>query len=345
MCGTVKEAKGIYRRGRIYWYKWQDQGNRKYVSLETDDPVEALRRAREVRGAPILQSSQGLLRDINRYLESKQKLNVYSPATERVTRAVLAEFASRLGESETDSVSRASAVAHYARLQSRVAETTAQIHMRALRAFFNWCVRERIIRESPFATVKLAKIDRYARLRFCTPAQREMLINEAPFNDLRFILLAGFHSGMRKNEIIEARVDWFDLRDAGAVHIKNTDTFRIKDRETRFVPLTGQFRDFLRSYLDGKERDAFVLKPAVKHGKGRYRYDFHRPYNDYMVEKQMRWVTAHVMRHTFASLLVQAGVSIFKVARWMGDGVEVVEKHYAHLSPQDRDIERMLTIT
>ena len=85
--------------------------------------------------------------------------------------------------------------------------------------------------------------------------------------DLRFILFAGFHSGMRKNEIIEARVDWFDLRNAGAVHIKNTDTFRIKDRETRFVPLTGQFRDFLRSYLDGKERDAFVLKPAVKHGK------------------------------------------------------------------------------
>ena len=120
------------------------------VSLETDDPVEALRRAREVRGAPILQSSQGLLRDINRYLESKRKLNVYSPATERVTRAVLAEFANRLGESETDSVSRASAAAHYARLQSRVAETTAQIHMRALRAFFNWCVRERIIRESPF---------------------------------------------------------------------------------------------------------------------------------------------------------------------------------------------------
>ena len=341
----MKEAKGIYRRGRIYWYKWQEHGERKYVSLETDDPVLALQRAREVRGAPILQSSQGLQRDINRYLESKRKLNVHSRATERVTRAALDEFASRLGEVETDGVTRASAAAHYARLQSRIAETSAQIHMRALRAFFNWCVKERIIRESPFAAVKLAKIDRYARLHFCTPTQREMLINDAPSDDLRFILFAGFHCGMRKNEIIEARVEWFDLRDAGAVHIKNTDTFRIKDRETRFVPLTGQFRDFLRSYLNGKGRDAFALKPEVKHGKGTYRYDFHRPYNDYMMEMHLRWVTAHVMRHTFASLLVQAGVSIFKVARWMGDGVEVVEKHYAHLAPQDRDIERMLAVT
>jgi integrase len=267
---------------------------------------------------------------------------VHSRATERVTRAALFEFADHLGEITTDSVTTASAGAHYARLQRRVAETTAQIHMRALRAFFNWCVKEKILRESPFRTVTLAKIDRYARLRFCNPAQRDMLINDAPTADLKFILFAGFHCGMRKNEIIEARVDWFDLRDNGAVHIKNTDTFRIKDRETRFVPLTGQFRDFLRTYLEEKEHHQFALKPAVAHGKGTYRYDFHRPYNDYMTEKHMRWATAHVMRHTFASLLVQAGVSIFKVARWMGDGVEVVEKHYAHLAPQDRDIERML---
>ena len=53
-----------------------------------------------------------------------------------------------------------------------------------------------------------------------------------------------------------------------------------------------------------------------------------------------RRVTAHVMRHTFASLLVQAGVSIYKVARWLGDGVEVVEDHYGHLAPKDSDIEK-----
>lgn len=341
----MKESKGIYRRGRIYWYKWQENGQRKYVSLETEDPVAALQRAREVRNAPHLQSSQGLLRDINRYLESKRKLNLHSRATERLTRAALTEFANRVGEMDTDSVTRASAATHYARLQNRVAETSAQIHMRALRAFFMWCVKERIIRESPFAAVKLAKIDRYARLRFCTSTERDTLIKDAPTDDVRFILFAGFHCGMRKNEIIEARVEWFDLRDSGAVHIKNTDTFRIKDRETRFVPLTRQFRDFLREYLAGKERDSFALKPNVQHGKGTYRYDFHRPYNDFMTAKQVRWVTAHVMRHTFASLLVQAGVSIFKVARWMGDGVEVVEKHYAHLAPQDQDIERMLAVT
>jgi hypothetical protein len=46
------------------------------------------------------------------------------------------------------------------------------------------------------------------------------------------------------------------------------------------------------------------------------------------------------MRHTFASLLAIAGVSIFKIAQWLGDDVKVVERHYAHLLPQDSDIER-----
>ena len=40
------------------------------------------------------------------------------------------------------------------------------------------------------------------------------------------------------------------------------------------------------------------------------------------------------MRHTFASLLAIAGVSIFKIAQWLGDDVRVVERHYAHLLPK-----------
>jgi len=338
----VQETNGIYKRGNVFWLKWQEGGKRHYVSLETSDAIDAITRAREVRKAPILQSSLGLKADITRYLETKVRLNIFSRGTARITRAALDEFADNSAHAETKAVTTASAVAHYEKLQKRVKETTAQIHMRAIRAFFSWCVKEKILRENPLLPVKLAKIDHYARLKFCTAAQRDLLIKKAPTDDLKFILFAGFHCGMRKNEIIEAQVGWFDLRENGVVHIKNTDTFRIKDREARFIPLTSKFRAFLKKYLAKKQHFEFALKPGVKHGKGTYRYDFHRPYNDYVAAQKLKWVTAHVMRHTFASLLVQANVSIFKVARWMGDGVEVVEKHYAHLAPQDRDIERMV---
>ena len=44
--------------------------------------------------------------------------------------------------------------------------------------------------------------------------------------------------------------------------------------------------------------------------------------------KDLTW---YVMRHTFASLLAQAGVDIFKIATWIGDSVATTVNHYARL--------------
>ena len=98
---------------------------------------------------------------------------------------------------------------HYEALQERASETTAQIHVRALRAFFN--AHKTIARINPFADLELAKIDQPARVIYCTKPQREALIKAATTDDLLFILLAGFDAGLRKNEIIEARVFFFDM--------------------------------------------------------------------------------------------------------------------------------------
>ena len=51
--------------------------------------------------------------------------------------------------------------------------------------------------------------------------------------------------------------------------------------ETRTIPMTKRFRRFLRRYLKGKQPGDFALKPEVTHGKGTYRYDFHRHFNDW----------------------------------------------------------------
>ena len=85
-----------------------------------------------------------------------------------------------------------------------------------------------------------------------------------------------------------------------------------------------------------------MLRGDVAKGRSIYRYDFSRPFADYMREKNCPWVTPHVMRHTFASVLASRGVSIYLIAEWMGDGVGVVQRHYARLLPTHAEIERML---
>jgi integrase len=64
-----------------------------------------------------------------------------------------------------------------------------------------------------------------------------------------------------------------------------------------------------------------------------------RPSAEYVAKHKCPEVTPHIARHTFASLLASAGVSIYKIAQWLGDDVRVVQQHYAKLLPKDADIE------
>jgi integrase len=144
---------------------------------------------------------------------------------------------------------------------------------------------------------------------------------------------------LRKSEIIAARVNWFDLR-AGLLHVQNdpASRFILKDRENRAIPLTKKFQRFLGEYLAGREPNSYVLKPEQAKGKTEYRYDFKRLLYTHFKHCGVT-CSIHDMRRSFASNRVSHGVSIYKVARWLGDGVLVVEKSYGHLAPADKDID------
>ena len=53
------------------------------------------------------------------------------------------------------------------------------------------------------------------------------MIENAPTDDLRFILFCGFHTGMRKLEIVEAVPECFNPQ-TKTVEIRATATFRRK---------------------------------------------------------------------------------------------------------------------
>jgi site-specific recombinase XerD len=48
--------------------------------------------------------------------------------------------------------------------------------------------------------------------------------------------------------------------------------------------------------------------------------------------------TLHTLRHTFASHLAMRGVSIYKVSQWLGHKSVNTTMIYAHLAPQDDEI-------
>jgi len=331
----AKKIRGIYQRGNIFWFARMQNGQRTQVSLRTSDYSEAVQNAMKIIEHPFLNDSGPLQQEVEAFLAHKMRQNEYSAASVESKQYALHEFANFTAKRRVADISTLDAERFYRALQERVSESTAQGYITTLRSFFNWLVELRKIRRNPVEGVQLARLDQKGRLLFCEPNERDRLIAKAPSDEIKFILYCGFHAGLRKNEIVEARPEWFDL-ERRALHVRPTDTFRPKDREARTIPLTREFQRFLRLY---GTRSPFMLRPEVSHGNARYRYDFRRPWHVFTHGQRLGWVTPHVMRHTFASLLASAGVSIYKIALWLGDDVQVVQKHYAKLSPKDEDIE------
>lgn len=125
------------------------------------------------------------------------------------------------------------------------------------------------------------------------------------------------------------------------MEIRGTATFQPKDREPRTVPLTDHFVEFLQRY---GLRAPFLLEPNVRHGRHRYRFDFRRAFAGYMKAHGLSWISPHVMRHSFASICASKGIDIFRIAKWLGDDVRVVQRHYAKLRPDDCEIMKAFAI-
>ena len=332
--------KGIYLRGEIYWFGKQVNGRRSVVSLETRDYAEAIQRAREIMERPELQPAQSFIAEVERFLKHKFETNRFSKMSAESKLSSLRMFADSVKNIPPANVTSYHCKAFYNAAKARVAPSTAESYMFTLRSFFNWCVRENVCRRNPALEVQLDRIDRKGRTLFADLELAQRLIADAPNDDLRYVLFCGFHTGMRKLEIVEAVPEWFNLS-ARTVEIRATATFRPKDRDARTVPLTDQFAEFLKGY---GLRSPYVLQPDVVQGKHRYRFDFRRAFSDYMKAQGVPWISPHVMRHSFASICASKGIDIYRIATWLGDDVRVVQRHYAKLRPDDREIMRAFSV-
>ena len=332
-----KKIRGIYLRGKTYWFSHGTGKRRLQVSLETTDYVEAVRRAQAILDNPLLNATDGFKAELDKFADAQMDSGTWTKNSRDSKYPVLLMFGEDLGFPSLISIKTEQIQKWYNGQVKRIKVVTVTPYLTTIKFFFNWAIEEKKMFRNPADAVKFNQTTGAARERFCTFEECDEIIRKAPNLELKFVLYSGFFAGYRKNEIIEARPDWFDTS-LKHVHVIKTDTFNAKDKEARTIPMADEFYNFLVEY--GKPKP-FMLAPDAAHGKGKYRYDFRRPLEKYLESIGHGWVTPHLMRHTFASLLAIKGVSLFKIATWLGDTLATTEKHYAHLLPTDPDIEHL----
>jgi len=214
-----------------------------------------------------------------------------------------------------------------------LAPATAKRRLACLRALFGWAERQGLIETSPFRTAEV-RIRLPKRLPRClTAAELRALFSgrkDAPPAIALGILLL-FTTGMRVAELCALRVADIDL---------DRRTLRIRgkgDRERQVFLVSSEVVAELRLYLrDQKLRDAAastLLRAAAGGGLStdRFRAGLRK------VAKAAglaRRITPHMLRHSAATSLLEAGVDIRFVQRLLGHRSISTTEIYTHVSDE-----------
>jgi integrase len=209
---------------------------------------------------------------------------------------------------------------------------TAASYLTWIRVYFDWVIRQGVRSDNPALGVEVPRFRKPFRKVFVSKSTVQRLLDNCRNPELKYCLYCGFHAGLRFSEVVMSRPAWFDLTE-GLLHVTRFEEFETKDGEDRSIPLTDDFLGFLRVY---GFRAPYMIGNKLREGK-RYRFTFRTRFLSY-VKKEGVAISFHDCRRTFASLHASHGTSIFKIAKWLGDGVQVVERHYGHLTPADRQI-------
>ena len=340
---------------KYWWFRWTEFGKRNCRSLRTEDRAEALVKAQAILAEGLIAADaymppkEAPLREreihglIDLYLQEAQDRNKkpLRSGTADTRRYILRNFVTECAVGRPADITLPKVQTWLSRLKAEgKSKSTLWTYGQRVRSFVKFLASKKYLPVAILTDFTVPEAPTNGRTNWVPRDEVSKLLTAAEGDpELQFSLLCGFDAGLRRNEISEAKVSWFDL-DAGLLHVAEHENFVPKDRDNRTIPLTERFTAFLRLYLAKRDRSEYVLAPEkTNRGASKYRYDTSKRIRSHFERCEVK-STLHDMRRSFGSNRASAGVSIYKIANWLGDGIEVVQRSYGHLAPQDAEINR-----
>ncbi len=190
------------------------------------------------------------------------------------------------------------------------------VDLRHLRGFLNHCVRMGVISESPYRGVKQVKVGEHI-VRFLREAEIHSLLFEihtGQDDDIMDLIQFYLHTGARANEILPPNFTWESVK-------KDYIELFGKGEKTRRIGMNDTIRKILH-----KRRDLEFPFPF------KYEYVYSQIVRKYYKLAGIKNANLHTLRKTAGALLIQQGVDIYRVSRFLGhSSVVVTERHYTDL--------------
>lgn len=236
-------------------------------------------------------------------------------------------------------------------LKQNYAKSTVRSSLLCISGAFKVAINELhvLTGENPVKGVDLPVADDRA-VRFLDLDQIKKLLHQAKLHsrDMHLLIALGIFTGMRKAELLACRWHWFDFdaknedgKRVGRVEIKCGQGFRTKTGKNRSMGMNHRLRPILERYKGVTIPNDFVVfpdNPQLEPGSTKNRRDFTTAFRTIVTRAKVKWLTPHGMRHTFASQLAMANVSLYEIGTWLGHADYKTTQMYAHLCPVSEKI-------
>lgn len=220
----------------------------------------------------------------------------------------------------------------------------------AYRAFFGHLYADAIIPADPSQRVPAVRYQRDTIIDVFTGRELELLRHGPAALRDRAIVGLLIDTGIRKSEACRLRLADIDTSD------QRLAVRRGKGGRSRVVPIPLHAAQLIEELatLDGLNPPDHVwyVRTVDPHGREHVTRDkpmgagaFHRWWERMCVESGVRYRSAHVCRHTYATRLLKAGVGMASVSRLLGHAsIRTTVDEYGHLSVEDlaAELERVL---
>jgi integrase len=170
--------------------------------------------------------------------------------------------------------------------------------------------------------------ERVGRIRFLTHDEEGQMMaywNHVGRPDMANFVTVLIETGMRRGEAMNLRPQDVDLK-TGVIMVYGKEDEGTKNGRIRSVPMTTACGDAITQHMSGAR--VFDLTEAE------IRTQWANMRGHLGMEEDPDFVL-HICRHTCASRLVKAGVSLPVVKDWLGHSSIITTMRYAHLFPQD----------
>jgi integrase len=195
---------------------------------------------------------------------------------------------------------------------------------------FNRAVLDGYLLESPVKNIKRFRIPEKLPL-FFSENDFEKLLQVVQDQDLKDLIIFAIKSGLRQGELINLEYNQIDFTDK--LLILDNRNYLTKSRKIRTVLLNNTAFAIVEKR---KSQEPESIKIFTYKGEPIDQYFLSQKFKTYVLKAKINpKLCFHSLRHSFASWLIQKGVSIYEVSKLLGHSDIKTTVIYAHLRNED----------